>query len=79
MAEIQIYLNERGLMIAPTATVREALRLGLPDLESAVADGTAVVTDGRGLPVALDAALFAGAILRAARSARRAEADDGGG
>jgi hypothetical protein len=74
--DIRIYLNERGVLLPPGATARDALRLGASDLLPAAEAGTAVVTDGRGLPVSLDTALQAGAILRAARSSRRtADAD----
>ena len=74
-AEIRIYLNGRGLLLAPGATARDALLHGAPDLLSAAA-GTALVTDGRGLPVSMETPLEAGAILRAARSSRRtADAD----
>lgn len=74
--DIRIYLNERGVLLPPGATARDALRLGAPDVLPAAEAGTAVVTDGRGLPVSLDSALQAGAILRAAHSSRRpADAD----
>lgn len=70
--EIRIYLNARGVLLPRDATARDALRLGAPDVLHAAETGTAVVTDGRGLPVSLDTVLQAGAILRAARSSRRA-------
>ena len=75
-AEIRIYLNERGLLLAPGATARDALRHGAPELLAAAEAGMALVTDGRGLPVSMETPLEAGAILRAARSSRRtADAD----
>ncbi|MDZ4864846.1 MAG: hypothetical protein SGJ01_15565 [Gemmatimonadota bacterium] len=69
--DIRIYLNERGVLLPPGTTARDALRLGAPDVLPAAEAGTAVVTDGRGLPVSLDTALQAGAILRAVHSSRR--------
>lgn len=74
--DIRVYVNELGVLLPPGATVRDALRTAMPDLLPAAEAGTAVVTDGRGLPIPLDLSLEAGAILRAARSSRRAaEAD----
>ena len=74
--DIRIYVNERGVLLPPGATARDALRIAVPDLLPAAEAGSAVVTDGRGLPIPLDTPLEAGAILRAARSSRRAaEAD----
>ena len=78
MAEIRVFLNERCLTVPPASTVREVLAAALPDLLPAITGGTAFVTDGRGLPIALDAVLPPGAILRAARSGRRSEAEHGG-
>lgn len=78
MAPIRVFLNERGLTVPPDSTVRDLLASELPDLLPAVTSGTAFVTDGRGLPIGLDAVLPAGAILRAARSSRRSEADPSG-
>jgi hypothetical protein len=75
--DIRIYLNERGLLLPAGATVRDALSAALPDLVPDADAGAALVTDGRGLPLALATPLSAGAILRAARSSRRAPETDG--
>lgn len=69
---IRIYLNERGVLLPHGATARDALRHAAPDVLPAAEAGTALVTDGRGLPVSLDTVLEAGTILRAAHSSRRA-------
>jgi hypothetical protein len=69
--EIRVYLNERGVLLPSGATARDALRLVVPEVLPGAEAGTAVVTDGRGLPVALDTTLQAGAILRASHSSRR--------
>lgn len=73
-AEIRVFLNDRGHTLPAGAQVRDALLAVMPDLLPACESGEAFVTDGRGLPLALDAALPAGAILRAARSSRRGTA-----
>lgn len=74
--DIRIYLNERGLLLPAGATVRDALQAALPDLVADADAGAALLTDGRGLPVALETPLSAGTILRAARSSRRAPDSD---
>jgi hypothetical protein len=70
-SEIRVFLNDRGHSVPAGALVRDAIRTGLPDLLAACESGEAFVTDGRGLPLPLDAPLESGAILRAARSSRR--------
>lgn len=71
-ADIRVYLNERGLSLAPGATARDAVRTGAPELLPDCEAGQATITDARALPVALDEILSGGAILRVQRSARRA-------
>ncbi|MEO8633867.1 MAG: hypothetical protein ABI587_01185 [Gemmatimonadales bacterium] len=70
--DIRIYLNERGLSLPAGATARDALRAAAMELLPEADAGTALITDGRGLPVPLGTVLEAGTILRAARSSRRA-------
>ena len=78
---LRVFVNERSCTLPAGALVRDALRATVPDLIPACESGEAFVTDGRGLPVALDSSLESGAILRAARSSRRSssgvEADAG--
>ena len=74
-AEIRVYVNERGCTLAAGARVRDALAITAPELLPACESGEARITDGRGLPVDLDAPLSGGAILRALRSSRRGAAD----
>lgn len=71
-AEIRVYLNDRGLTLTPGATVRDAIRAAAPELLPDCEAGQANITDARALPLELDAELVAGAILRVARSSRRA-------
>ena len=69
--DIRIFLNERGLTIPAGSRVREAIAAALPELLPACEAGEAFVTDGRGLPLALEVPLEAGTILRAARRSHR--------
>jgi hypothetical protein len=70
--DIRVYVNERGCTLPAGARVRDALEATTPDLLAALSSGEVLVTDGRGLPVALEAPLSGGMILRAVRSSRRA-------
>jgi len=74
-ASLAVFINERLVPVPAGALVRDGLRVAAPDLIEACQRGEAFVTDGRGLPAALDAPLVAGAILRVARSHRRGPAD----
>ena len=79
-AEIPVFVNTRTIMVPAGALVREAIRLAEPALLPACEAGEALLSDGRGLPIALDDRLAAGAILRVARTSRRGPtvtADDG--
>ncbi len=78
MDSIRIYLNDQAGDLPVGATVRDAIHRLLPELLPDCEAGSAHLTDGRGLPVALDGRLTAGAILRAARSSRRAAPSDAG-
>lgn len=68
-ADIRIFVNEKGYTLPAGSTARAAVAAAAPELVTGLSAGQ--VTDARGLPVELDAPLEAGAILRAARSARR--------
>lgn len=80
LGEIPVFVNARPVLVPAGAAVREAIRQAEPALLPACEAGEATLTDGRGLPVALDERLAAGAILRVARASRRGapgHADDG--
>lgn len=80
-AEFPVFVNARTVLVPAGAAVREAVRLAEPALLAVCEAGEAALTDGRGLPVAMDDRLAAGAILRVARTSRRGPAvppDDGG-
>lgn len=70
-ADLRIFVNERAFTLPAGSTVLDALRLAAPELLLPEAEGGALVTDGRGVDIALDAPLSGGAILRAHRSSRR--------
>lgn len=78
---IPVFVNAQTVLVPAGAPVREAIRLAQPAMLPLCEAGVAVLTDGRGLPVSLDDAVPAGAILRVARTGRRgpaAKADAGG-
>lgn len=72
---VRVYVNERTVDVASGATVLAAVQAFDLALAPALADGTAYVTDGRGIRVALDQLVAAGSILRVVRSARRVGAE----
>jgi len=76
---IPVFVNERALAVPAGSSAAEAVALVDPALAARVADGSATVTDARGLPLAPASVLAAGAILRVAASARRAGGADADG
>lgn len=72
---VRVYVNERTVDVASGATVLAAVQAFDLALAPALADGTAYVTDGRGIRVGLDQLVAAGSILRVVRSARRVGAE----
>ena len=76
--ELRVYVNDRSCTLPPGALVRQALAAAVPELLPACDAGDALVTDGRGLPVPLDAPVSGGTILRALRTSRRGAADADG-
>ena len=75
---IRVFVNERGVDLAPGATALDAVRARDAADGERVAAGERQITDSRGLPVAADAAAYAGAIYRTV-GARRAAAPDADG
>ena len=71
--EYRVYVDARPVDVPVAATVLEAVEAADPALADAVRAGTKAVTDSRGLPIAPDAALHGGAILRVV-SVRHGEA-----
>jgi hypothetical protein len=76
---IPVFVNERALAVPLGSSAAEAVSLFDAALAVRLADGSASVTDARGLPVSPGAVLSAGAILRVAASARRVGGVDADG
>ena len=69
---IPIFINDRRVLVAPGTTAGAAAGLADPAVGSGLADGMAYLTDGRGIRMALDLVITAGAIIRVVKTARRA-------
>lgn len=67
---IPVFVNDRRVDLTPGETARDAITRVDPAWGEALAAGRAYLTDGRGLRLAPDARLAAGAIVRVVRSAR---------
>jgi len=61
---LRCFVNERGLSLAPGATVRDAVAAFDPALAERLGRAEAYVTDARGIRVAPEQPLTGGAILR---------------
>lgn len=66
----RVYVNERAVDVPPGESAAAAVRAADAELGEALADGRAYLTDGRGVRIAPDAVLEAGAILRVVRSTK---------
>jgi hypothetical protein len=67
---VRVYVNERAVEVPAGAPALTAVATLDGELGTAVADGRAYLTDGRGIRLATDVPLSAGAILRVVRPAR---------
>ncbi len=75
-ASLSVFVNGSLLNLPQGADVATAVRALDPALERHIAEGSAYVTDGRGIEISSDAPLAAGAILRVViRSRRGADVD----
>jgi len=70
------FVNERPVRVPPSATSHDVVRALDPSLADALSAGRGYLTDGRGIRIALDAPVTAGAILRIVVSARQAGDSD---
>lgn len=61
---VRVFVNAAGLDVPAGATVLDAVRTFDASVADAVASGARLVTDSRGLPVANEATVYAGAIFR---------------
>lgn len=69
-------MNASPIDVDPGTDVRGAVAAHDPGLAAKVASGAAYVTDARGIELAGEAPLEAGAIMRVVVSARRAAGSD---
>ena len=72
---IRVFVNAAPVDVASGTDVRGAIRAHDSALEARAIEGAALVTDGRGIELPLDAALSAGAIVRVVVRARRGAPD----
>ena len=75
---IPVFVNDRAVQIKAECVLADAIAAADAELARAVEEGTARVTDGRGIALDPGAVVYPGAILRVVVSARRRgdEADD---
>ena len=75
MTTVRVFVNTRGYDVPATATALDAIRAADPLESDAVAAGTRLITDSRGLPVPASSAVYGGVIYRTvANRARDVEA-----
>lgn len=67
-ATLRVFVDGTALSVPHGATVHDAVRAYSASEADAVAAGTRAVTDSRGLPIAPDAPLAGGAVLRVVSS-----------
>jgi hypothetical protein len=63
-ASYRVYVDAQAVDVPTSATVLDAVERADPSLAADVRSGVRAVTDSRGLPIAADAPLHGGAILR---------------
>lgn len=68
---IPVFVNDRAVRLAPTCVLADAIAAIDAELARAVREGSARVTDGRGIALDPGTAVYPGAILRVVVSARR--------
>jgi hypothetical protein len=73
---VRVYVNAVGIDVPAGATALDAVRSWNAAEAEAVAQGARVITDSRGLPVAADVAVYAGAIFRLVSGRARGEQSD---
>lgn len=71
---LRVFINERLVLVAPGRTVGAAVSEFDSQLLTALREGRALLTDGRGLPVSPDDPVHSGAIFRVVVSSRSAAA-----
>ena len=74
-AAVRVFVNGIGYDAPAGGTALDAVALHAAGDAEAVRAGALLVTDSRGLPVAADSLLFAGAVLRLVPNRERDQAD----
>ena len=74
--EVRVYVNERGISVAPGSTALDAVRAFSGEQGSNLEAGLARLTDSRGLPIDAGCIVSGGLILRVLPVRTRAAADD---
>ncbi len=72
---MRIFINAVPVDVEQGTDVRGAIHAHDPAMEASAVEGAALVTDARGVELALDGPLAAGSILRVILRARRGERD----
>ena len=76
---LRVFVNAVGVDVPPGSTVLDAVRAFDADAAEALREGSRIVTDSRGLPVASTAGIHAGSIFRLVSKRRGADAERDGG
>jgi hypothetical protein len=72
---VTVFVNERPVRVSSPGDLAAAVRAADPTLATALDDGRAYLTDGRGIACGPTDSVVAGAIIRVVISARRREPD----
>jgi len=72
--ELRVFVNEQLVTVPAGSLARAAVERLDAALAAALAEGHALLTDGRGLPLSAADPLYAGAIIRTVASGRSAAA-----
>lgn len=75
MSTVRVFVNARGHDVPAGASALDALRVADDAEAGAVAAGTRLITDSRGLPVPGDTPVYAGAIYRTVANRDRSAGD----
>ncbi|HXE59610.1 MAG TPA: hypothetical protein VN607_02850 [Gemmatimonadaceae bacterium] len=70
-----VFVNAARVEVPPSATALDAVRTWNADAAAEVEQGTRALTDSRGLALAANAPLYAGAIMRVVAARDRASDD----
>jgi hypothetical protein len=75
MTTARVFVNARGIDVPSASTALDAVRAADPVEGEAVAAGTRLITDSRGLPVSNDTRVYAGVIYRVVANRPRVAGD----